>query len=99
MSQQIVSQVTSPDGLWTTTTFDDGTVIVGPAAGTPLATQQANQQTLLSKAQTALGNNQTYLAIASPTNAQVAAQVKALTRQVDALIRLQLAAFDTISDT
>lgn len=47
-----------------------------------------NLQTLRSKAQTALSNNQTFLGIASPTNAQAVAQVQALTKQVDTLIRL-----------
>lgn len=48
----------------------------------------ANEADLLSKARAAYAGNLTYLAIASPTNAQTAAQVKALTRQVNALIRL-----------
>lgn len=60
---------------------------------------QDNAEALWAKAQTALSNNATFLAIASPSNAQIAAQVKALTRQVNALVRLQLAAFDSISDT
>lgn len=43
---------------------------------------------LLTKASNAIASNVTYLAIASPSNAQVAAQVRALTRQVNALMRL-----------
>lgn len=43
---------------------------------------------LITKAKTALTNNVNFLAIVSPTNAQAVAQVQALTRQVDALIRL-----------
>ena len=43
---------------------------------------------LLAKVATALTNNAVFLAVASPTNAQAVAQVKALTRQVNALIRL-----------
>lgn len=58
-----------------------------------------NAAALWSKAQAALTNNQTFLAITSPTNAQIATQVKALTRQVNALIRMRLEAFDSISDT
>ena len=43
---------------------------------------------LLVKASNAIAANVTYLAIASPSNAQVAAQVRALTRQTNALMRL-----------
>ena len=53
-----------------------------------------NQRTLQDQAQTALATNRTYLAISSPTNAQVAAQVRALTQEVQALIRLALNQFD-----
>jgi hypothetical protein len=62
-------------------------------------TQGANVVTLLQRAQTALTNNQTFLAIASPTQAQAVAQVQALTRQVDGLIRFLLGTFDTITDS
>lgn len=37
-----------------------------------------------------LADNKTYLAIATPTTAQNAAQIKAITRQVNRLIRLAL---------
>lgn len=43
---------------------------------------------VLARAQTAYSNNLDYLAINSPTNAQVAAQVAALTRQMNGVIRL-----------
>lgn len=62
-------------------------------------TAGANQETLRQRAQTALTNNQTFLAIASPTQAQAVTQVQALTRQVDGLIRFLLGAFDTIADS
>ncbi len=54
------------------------------------AQRDANKATLVGRADTALASNKTYLAIASPTNAQVAAQVKALTQQNNAVIRLLL---------
>jgi hypothetical protein len=57
-----------------------------PGAGTPAA----NQQTLQVKAINALASNVTFLAIANPTSAQVTAQVKLLTRETSALIRLLL---------
>lgn len=52
------------------------------------ATARTNLATLQNKAQTALNNNATYLGIASPTNAQAVAQIGALTRQMDAVIRI-----------
>lgn len=52
------------------------------------ATRSINKEALLSKAEQALSTNATFLAIASPTNAQTLAQVKALTKQINALIKL-----------
>lgn len=44
---------------------------------------------LATKARAALTTNQTFLDLASPTNAQTLAQLKVLTRECSALIRLQ----------
>lgn len=55
-----------------------------------------NEQTLRTQARAALDANRTYLALATPTVAQTTAQVKALTRQVQALIRFTL---DDLSGT
>ena len=49
-----------------------------------------NRGTIVQQAQGALASNAAYIALASPTNAQVAAQVKALTRQNNKIIRLLL---------
>jgi hypothetical protein len=54
----------------------------------------ANGEELLRRARGALQSNRNYLATPTPTQAQVVAQVAALTRQVNALIRFALGAFD-----
>lgn len=62
------------------------------------ATQQAeatNESSIRSKLRTAIQSNNDYLAITTPTGAQTTAQVKALTRQTNALIRLAGQQFDT----
>lgn len=78
-------------------TFDAGdyTVTTTATANGQVATYTAkpgttadNADQLLSKAAAALAANKTFLAISSPTNAQSISQVKALTRQVNAIIRL-----------
>ena len=56
--------------------------------------QARNRQTIEASARSALTANRTYVALASPTNAQNAAQVKALTRQINGVIRLLLNALD-----
>lgn len=58
-----------------------------------------NLNTIQAGLQTALAANVTFLAIASPTTAQVTAQNKALTRQVDALIKIQLGLLTDTSGT
>lgn len=71
-----------------------GTYVADPNFGT-----DPNKLTLTQRAQNALTTNSTYLAIATPTNAQVTAQVAALTRQSSALIRLSLQQFDSTAGT
>lgn len=57
------------------------------------------QQTLLDRAQTALAVNDAYLALTAPTTGQTLAQVKALTRECSALIRLLVQQLDTTAGT
>jgi len=54
---------------------------------------------LRSRAQAALATNATFLAKASPTAAEVTAEVKALARQMDGVIRLALGLLDTTMGT
>lgn len=58
-----------------------------------------NDADLRTKASQALTVNATFLALAAPTNAQTTAQVKALTRETSALIRLTIRALDTVTGT
>jgi hypothetical protein len=57
-------------------------------------TARTNDATIRQQAETALSNNRTYLQIASPTNAQNAAQLRALTQQMNGVIRLILGKLD-----
>ena len=59
-------------------------------------TATANDATIRTQATTALDTNRTFIALASPTQAQTLAQVKALSRQMNGLIRLQLGQLDGI---
>lgn len=54
----------------------------------------ANRTAIETQAATTLAANKAFVGIASPTNAQSAAQVKALTRQVNGIIRLVLGKLD-----
>lgn len=54
-----------------------------------------NGETLHAQAMTAMANNRAFLAIVPPlTNAQVVAQVNALTRQINGVMRLLLNQLD-----
>lgn len=70
-----------------------------PAWIAPAGTPPANQAVLLAKAQAALASNATFLALAAPTQAQAVAQVQALTRQVNALVKLALGRLADTSGT
>lgn len=56
--------------------------------------EDGNRTTLEQRAANALQTNRDFLALATPTNAQVVAQVKALTRQNNGIIRLLLGRLD-----
>jgi hypothetical protein len=56
--------------------------------------EQDNDETIRQQAANALVNNRTYVALTSPTAAQTTAQVKALSRQNNGLIRQLLGLLD-----
>jgi hypothetical protein len=58
------------------------------------ATRVSNAATIRTQAANALAANRTFIALTAPTNAQVVAQTKALSRQMNALIRLALGNLD-----
>lgn len=60
-------------------------------------TRTANAATIRAQADQARADNATYLAIPSPGNAQVVAQVRALTQQMNKLIRLVTDQLDATS--
>lgn len=55
---------------------------------------QANRSTLEARAVTAMQGNRDFLSLSSPSNAQVLAQVRALSRQNNGIIRLILGRLD-----
>lgn len=61
---------------------------------TRLTTASTNEETLIDRAKQAVVTNNEFLAKPSPTNAEIVAQVKFLTRVVSALIRLVLRKLD-----
>lgn len=68
--------------------------VIGTDIERKLVGEFANEVAIRDAAKTALVNNRAYVAISAPTAAQTAAQVKALTRQMNGVIRLVLNLFD-----
>lgn len=66
-------------------------------ARTLLSVEEQNRSTIFAQAVQALTDNAAFLAIGSPSAAQNAAQVKALTRQTNKLIRLVIGRLDATS--
>lgn len=62
-------------------------------------TAATNDKTIRERADAALTTNANFLALATPTNAQVVAHVRALTRQATGLIRLALGQLDSTDGT
>lgn len=75
--------------------FTDQGELIGTDEETIPTPVQVNEMTLRTRATQALATNAAYLQVTAPTNAQVVAQVTALTRECSALIRLVLNLTDT----
>lgn len=86
-----------PDTTMTIETYKDGVLIATSTRDLP--PEQIAAATIRERAVAGLTANATYLALAAPTNAQVAAQVKALTKECNGLIRLLLGRLDDITGT
>lgn len=81
---------------------DDGQITSASWAADPLFARETaflNDASLRAKGIGAITANSTYLAIGSPSNAQVLAQVRSLTQQTNALIRLFLQQLDSTAGT
>jgi len=79
---------------------DDAGREIGTDEETIPTTEQVNETTLRGRVATALTTNATYLGLPTPrANAQVVAQVEALTRQNIALTRLVAGLLDTTDGT
>lgn len=75
-------------------TYADGSKVGERTVTYTVSDEQVNDEAIRAAALQALATNRTYAALASPTAAQTAAQVKALSRQNNGLIRLLLGLLD-----
>jgi hypothetical protein len=66
---------------------------------TPESNLEKNQRELITKASAAITVNNTYVARAAPTTAQNTAQIKALSRECTAIIKLLLKQLDDTTGT
>ena len=72
--------------------WDNGVLVSETTTAKP--SEMYVHELILEQAGDAINANTTFMEIASPTNAQVLAQVRALTRQNTKIIRLLLQRFD-----
>lgn len=79
---------------------DDGALLWIGYEDQQMVPEQLNEATLRDRARNAIAGNNTYLALPQPpTNAENLAQLRRLTRECSALIRLTLGALDTTDGT
>lgn len=77
--------------------WDNGELVEDYTVPKPI--DQFHEETLRERAEAALATNKAFIDLPSPTNAQAVAEVKALARQVNALIRLTLRLLGDVTDT
>jgi hypothetical protein len=75
-------------------TFDSTGAMTSEQVVVVDTTADTNAASIRDLAAAALAANRTFIALPTPTNTQVVAQTKALTRQMNALIRLALGRLD-----
>ena len=85
-----------PTRTTTVETYSGGVKVDERTVAYDVSQEQVNDETIRAQAAQALVANRAYVALASPTAAQTAAQVKALTRQNNGLIRLLLGLLDDV---
>lgn len=78
----------------TVETYRDGALVESRTESYEVSAEQVNEETIRDRAAQALAANRTYIALASPSAAQNTAQIKALSRQNQSLIRLLLGLLD-----
>lgn len=78
---------------------DDQGNVIGEDTEMVLTPELQNEVDLRAKLAAALGSNVAFLGLESPTAAEIGEQVAGLTRQVDAMIRLQLNRLDDVAGT
>lgn len=91
---QGVFTVSVPDGVLSQEELDFAVAEASKEVGAT-----ANRALLFAKAKTALINNEIFLQLTTPTTAQLTAQLKQLTRQVNALIKIEIQDLSDINNT
>lgn len=91
---QGVYTVSAPDGSITQEELDFAVAEAAKEVGA-----MTNRALLFAKAKTAQINNDIFLQLATPTAGQLAAQVKQLTRQVNALLKLEIQDLSDLNNT
>lgn len=96
ITHQIVAVVPVSIAANTVTAWQTAAATFTPDPNTPWRLLS----TLVQRAQNALANNDAYLGLPHPvTNAQALAQIDAITKQSNGVIRMLLGQLDTITDT